>query len=70
MNFIHAMTTLAAWWMTALGSPRRSQSDRLRSRLLHEFRSAARAAAGGLALPETRFASANRMATLLTTYTT
>jgi len=30
MNFIHAVTALPAWWMTALGSPRRSQSDRLR----------------------------------------
>jgi len=56
--------------MTALASPRRSQSDRLRSRLLHEFRSAARAAAGGdFAFPETRFAATNMEVELLTTYT-
>jgi hypothetical protein len=46
MNLIHAVTTLPAWWMTAIGSPRRNQSHRLGSRLLHGFRSAARAAAG------------------------
>ncbi len=55
--------------MTALASPRRSQSDRLRSRLLHEFRPAARAAGGDLAFPETRFAATNMEVDLLTTYT-